>query len=91
MGLTPGFPGGSIPWEDGVSMIDRSGSMQVLRLDDHFELLAVSELGEGAYATPAFVGDRIYIRGATHLFCIAERKLYLRDQDMLLPYDVRAK
>jgi hypothetical protein len=57
--------------DDRVYLIDRSGVMQVLALADEFELLGVSQIGEGAYATPAFVGDRIYIRGLTHLFCIA--------------------
>lgn len=28
------------------------------------------ELGEKVFATPAFVGDRIYVRGEKHLFCI---------------------
>ena len=45
--------------------------MQVFALGDTFELLAESQIAEGAHATPAFVGDRIYIRGLTHLFCIA--------------------
>jgi hypothetical protein len=25
---------------------------------------------EDVYATPAFVGEQIYVRGLTHLFCI---------------------
>ena len=45
--------------------------MQVLRLGDAFALLGASGIGEAAYATPAIVGDRIYIRGLTHLFRIA--------------------
>jgi hypothetical protein len=43
-------------------------------MDSEFELLGVSEIEEDAYATPAFVGDRIYIRGLMHLFCIEEQK-----------------
>ena len=66
-----GFWSSPIAVDDRVYLIDRSGSMQVFKLDDEFELLAESKLGEGAYATPAFVGDRIYIRGLTHLFGIA--------------------
>jgi outer membrane protein assembly factor BamB len=65
-----GFWSSPIAVDDRVYLIDRSGAMQVFRLDDEFELLGVSEIGEGAYATPAFVGDRIYIRGLMHLFCI---------------------
>lgn len=47
------------------------GGTQVFRLGDTFELLGASGIGEAAYATPAIVGDRIYIRGLTHLFCVA--------------------
>jgi outer membrane protein assembly factor BamB len=53
-----------------VYLCDSSGRMQIFRIDDEFELLGVSDVGEGVYATPAFVGDRIYVRGLTHLFCI---------------------
>ena len=37
-------------------------------------VLGTAKIGEEAYATPAFGGDRIYIRGVTHLFCIAEHE-----------------
>jgi outer membrane protein assembly factor BamB len=65
-----GFWSSPIAVDDRVYLIDRSGAMQVFKLGEKFELLGVSGIGEGAYATPAFVGDRIYIRGLTHLFCI---------------------
>ena len=69
--LDRGFWSSPIAAADRVYLIDRSGAMQVFKLDDEFELLAESKMREGAYATPAFVGDRIYIRGLTHLFCIS--------------------
>jgi outer membrane protein assembly factor BamB len=59
---------------DRVYIIDRSGVMQIFKMGDKFELLGTSEIGEAANATPAFVGDRIYIRGETHLFCIGGQK-----------------
>jgi hypothetical protein len=65
-----GFWSSPIAVDDRVYPIDRSGAMQVFKLGEKFELLGVSGIGEGAYATPAFLGDRIYIRGLTHLFCI---------------------
>jgi len=43
-------------------------------MDDTFELLGAAKLGEDAYATPAFVGDRIYLRGLRHLFCVGQQK-----------------
>jgi hypothetical protein len=48
--------------------------MQIFKMDDEFELLAVSEIGEDGYSTPAFVRDRIYIRNLTHLFYIGKQK-----------------
>jgi len=53
-------------------MTDVSGTTRVFRLHDEFELLGESELGEPVFATPAIVGDRIYIRGSSQLFCIRE-------------------
>ena len=69
-----GFYSSPILVNDRVYMIDRSGVMQVFKMNNKFELLGTSAMGETANATPAFVGDRIYIRGETHLFCIGERK-----------------
>jgi len=69
-----GFYSSPILVNDRVYIIDRSGVMQVFKMDAKFELLGTSEIGEPANATPAFVGDRIYIRGETHLFCIGEQK-----------------
>jgi outer membrane protein assembly factor BamB len=57
-----------------VYIIDLSGVMHVFKMGDRFESLGESAIGEPAYATSAFVGKRIYIRGVDHLFCIEERK-----------------
>ena len=69
-----GFYSSPILVNDRVYIIDLSGTMQTFRMDDKFELLGASTIGEAAYATPAFVDGRIYIRGLTHLFCIGEQK-----------------
>jgi len=69
-----GFYSSPILVDDRVYIIDLSGAMQIFRMADVFELLGVSEIGEDAYATPAFVGDRIYVRGLMHLFCVGEPK-----------------
>ena len=69
-----GFYSSPILVKDRVYIIDLSGAMQIFKMDDAFELLGVSEIGEAAYATPAFVDGRIYIRGITHLFCIQEQR-----------------
>ena len=38
---------------------------------DKLEELAVNELGEGIDASPAVVGNELFLRGRQHLFCIA--------------------
>ncbi|UCF38822.1 MAG: PQQ-binding-like beta-propeller repeat protein [Acidobacteriota bacterium] len=68
-----GFYSSPILVNDRVYIIDLSGTMQVFKAADEFVLLATSELGEQTYATPAFVVDRIYIRGLSHLFCIGAK------------------
>ncbi|HXG46449.1 MAG TPA: PQQ-binding-like beta-propeller repeat protein [Methylomirabilota bacterium] len=73
--FSAGFYSAPILVNDRVYILDLAGGMQIFRMSDKFELLGVSKIGEATYATPAFVGDRIYIRGATHLFCVgAESK-----------------
>ena len=69
-----GFYSSPILVNDRVYIIDLKGRMQIFKINDEFELLGASAIAEDAYATPAFVGDRIYIRGLTHLFCIEEQK-----------------
>jgi hypothetical protein len=69
-----GFYSSPIKVDDRVYLLDLSGVMQIFRMDEEFELLGASGIGEDAYATPAFVDDRIYIRGMMHLFCIGEQQ-----------------
>ena len=57
-----------------VYIIDTFGAVRIFKMDKTFELVAKADLGEAAYATPAFVGGRVYIRGLTHFFCIEEEK-----------------
>jgi hypothetical protein len=64
-----------------VYLIDSHGGMQVFRLGDAFELLGASGIGEADYATPAIVGGRIYIRGLTHLICVAARPALAVEED----------
>lgn len=37
-----------------------------------FELLAQNDLGDGGFATPVFIGDRIYLRTLHHLYCLGK-------------------
>lgn len=55
-----------------VYLTDRSGKMVVISDSDDFKVLATNSLEEGIDATPAIVGNEMFIRSAKHLFCIAE-------------------
>ena len=67
-----GFYSSPILVGDLVYLMDRSGVMHIFRDSGIFMLLAEPSLGEKCTTTPAFVDNRIYIRGADHLFAIGE-------------------
>ena len=49
------------------------GTTFVIKLGDKPEVLAENALNEYAYATPAFVDGKIYMRTSEYLICIAEK------------------
>jgi len=55
-----------------VYLTDRSGTVVVIEDAKAFKVLATNALDEGIDATPAVVDNELFIRGAKHLFCIAE-------------------
>jgi outer membrane protein assembly factor BamB len=48
------------------------GDVYVVKAGPQYELLAKNPLGEAILATPALAGDLLIVRGAKHLFAIAE-------------------
>ncbi len=65
-----GFYSSPILVGESVYLIDMLGIMYVFKADKKFQLISRSELGENAVTIPAFMHNRIYIRGEKHLFCI---------------------
>jgi len=55
-----------------VYLIDEAGVCNVISPGTTFENLATNPLGEPVNATPAIIDGRLFIRGQTHLFCVAE-------------------
>jgi hypothetical protein len=47
--------------------------MAIFKADREFKLVGRCELGEKAVTIPAFMHNRIYIRGVKHLFCIGSQ------------------
>jgi outer membrane protein assembly factor BamB len=45
----------------------------VLKNADTFEVLATNKLDDVFDATPAIVGDELYLRGSRNLYCIARQ------------------
>ena len=50
---------------------NETGKVSVIRPGAEWEVLAVNDLGENIYATPAVVGNRLYIRTDAALYCFA--------------------
>ena len=55
-----------------VYLTGRSGTTVVIKDADSLEVIATNSVGETVDATPAPVGNQLFIRGEKHLFCIAE-------------------
>lgn len=54
-----------------VYLLDRSGTTNIVKASDKFELVSTSPLGEPCDCTPAFSDKMIYIRGRSSIYCIA--------------------
>jgi outer membrane protein assembly factor BamB len=50
-----------------------NGPVVVAEVARQFNELARSDMGEKVFASPAFARGRIYVRGATHLFCLGTK------------------
>lgn len=53
-----------------VFLTDRSGTTVVIKDAEDFEVVATNSVGEGVDATPAPVGNQLFIRSEKQLFCI---------------------
>ena len=54
-----------------IYLLDREGSAEVIAAGPELEVLAKNRLDDRFDASPAVVGDELYLRGARHLYCIA--------------------
>ncbi len=70
--FSEGFYSSPILVGDSVYLMDVSGLIYVFKAEREFRLISQHELGEGAVTIPAFMHNRIYIRGEKNLFCIGE-------------------
>ncbi|MDG2014487.1 MAG: PQQ-binding-like beta-propeller repeat protein [Pirellulaceae bacterium] len=54
---------------DHIYVTGRNGTTVVLKHGDELDVVATNELGEPVDATPAIVGNEIFIRGEKNLYC----------------------
>jgi outer membrane protein assembly factor BamB len=57
---------------DRIYILGRKGLTQVVKHGTQFEVLAKNQLDDEFIASPAIIGNTIYIRGYQHLYCISE-------------------
>jgi outer membrane protein assembly factor BamB len=55
-----------------IYVTSREGTTVVVRAGDAFEVLARNELEDEFDATPAVAGRELFLRGRSHLYCLAE-------------------
>ncbi len=54
-----------------VYVAGRDGETIVLKAGPSFQVLATNQLDDGFDASPAVAGDELFLRGRSHLYCIA--------------------
>ena len=70
--FSEGFYSSPILVGDSVYLMDMSGITYVFKTEKEFRLISQNVLGESVVTVPAFMHNRIYIRGENNLFCIGE-------------------
>lgn len=72
--LEPGTYSSSPLLADGkIYAVNEEGATTVVAAEGEYETLAVNRLESHTLASPAAVGERLYLRTADHLYCIAKK------------------
>jgi outer membrane protein assembly factor BamB len=56
---------------DRVYFVGRKGNTQVIKHSQEFQILATNTLDDEFNSSPAIAGDELFLKGKTHLYCIA--------------------
>lgn len=56
-----------------VYVMSRNGVMLVIESDGDYALIASNELEDSFSASPAIIGDELFLRGERHLYCVSEK------------------
>ena len=68
-----GYSSSPVAADGKVWLANEEGKVSVLRAAGEWEVLAVNDLGEGCYATPALSGGVIYLRTEEALYAFSEQ------------------
>jgi outer membrane protein assembly factor BamB len=68
-GALGGYSASPVAADGKIFLTSEDGKIAVLRPGRDWEVLAVNDLGEGAFATPALSAGRIYVRTDEALYC----------------------
>jgi outer membrane protein assembly factor BamB len=68
LGIGGQFSASPIAANGFIYAVNTAGTVAVLRAGDTLDVAAVNKLGEDVRCTPAIAGNRIYVRGAGHLW-----------------------
>jgi outer membrane protein assembly factor BamB len=71
--LGGGFSASPVLADGRIYMCDQDGKTQVIAASTVFKSEAVNKLDDGCMASPAIVGDAIYVRTKTNLYCIGKK------------------
>lgn len=53
-----------------VYLVGRNGVTYVLKNSETYEVLAINKLDDGIDASPAIIGDELYLKGKKYLYCL---------------------
>jgi outer membrane protein assembly factor BamB len=67
-----GFSSSPILAGGNIYVLDEDGITYIFKPGRKFELLAKNNIDDAGFATPAFCGDRIYLRTLHHLYCLGK-------------------
>jgi len=68
-GALGGYSASPVAADGKVFLVSEEGKIAVLKAGPDWDLLAVNDLGEGSFATPALSQGRIYVRTDEALYC----------------------
>jgi outer membrane protein assembly factor BamB len=64
------FSASPVGADDRIYLLSEEGRTVVVQRGPEFEVLAINDLDDSFMASPAIVGDSIFLRGQEHVYCI---------------------